>query len=235
MPRTFTLAQLKTRLDEMTDTENDTHLSANEKYAIIASACAETWDKLISSGLGEQYVTSVSFSSVAGQQEYALGTIVSAGDFYKVASIAVTESTGRNRVLPKLNPAEVYAYQPPQGAYTLKLHYIPCAPTFKTAGNFNTALTFDGISGWEEHALNVAAITVKNKREEDPSVFMRRKAELEERIQAMANTDWSEPPRVTRRHGRNRVSIYSSSSPIVGWMPRGSKIELFERALPWLG
>jgi hypothetical protein len=234
MSRSFTLAQLKTRLDEMTDTENDTHLSENEKYAIIASACAETWDKVISSGLSEQYVVPVTFSSVAGQQEYSLSSIVSAGDFYKVASLAVTESTGRNRVLPKLNPAEVYSYQPPQSVYTLKLHYIPAAPTFKTAGVFDTALTFDGISGWEEHALNTAAVTVKNKREEDPSVFLRRKAELEERIQAMANTDWSEPARVTRRNGRNRGSIYTTSSPIVGWLPRGSKIELFERSVPWL-
>lgn len=231
MARTFTLAQLTTRLEEMTDTESDTHLSANEKYAIIASACAETWDKVIAAGLADQYVKSVTFSSVAGQQEYALGTVVSAGDFYKVHSLSVTESTGRNRPISKLNPAEVFSYQPPQAAYTLKLHYIPCAPTFKTAGSFVTSLTFDGISGWEEHALCTAAMTVKAKKEDDYSIFARRKAELEQRIASMANTDWGEPARVVRRY-RKPQTPYANVTNLVGWMPRGANLELFESAYP---
>lgn len=232
MSRTFTLAQLKSRLDQMTDTESDTHLSANEKYAILASAAAETWDKITSSGLAEQFVKSVDFSTTAGTQTYAYGTIVSAGDFYKVYSVTALEGTDRYRPVRRVNPAQVFEYQPPQSVQTIRLHYVPAAPTFKTAGSFDVATTFEGINGWEEHLLVTAAITVKAKREDDYSVFARRKQELEARIQSMAHTDWSEPDRVVRRHRRNKVDPWAPISRINGWMPRGSNLELFECAYP---
>lgn len=225
MSRTVTPAQLLARLRENCDIENDTHSDDAELYGVLSSALAETWDVIVASGLAEQYVKSVTFSAVAGQLEYPLSTAVSAGDFYKVAHLYVVEGTNRLRSIPRVNPAEIEAFTPPTATSTLKLYYIPNAPTIATDGSTPTSI--EGFNGWEEHILACAEITVRKKREEDYSGAYRRKQEVEARIQRMANTDWSQPSRVVRRRSAKRILDIHNSN-ITAWGIRGGKIELYE-------
>lgn len=226
--RTFTLAELRSRLEKLTDTENDTHLSTTEKNEIIASAAAETYDKILSAGLGEKYVRSVTFNTIAGTQEYDLtsATYVPLQDFYKVHQLYVDEGNSQFRPVSRINSAEVMTFRPPTTVVAMKLFYIPCAPTFKVAGVFSDAATFDGVSGWEEHLLQTAAIAVKAKKEDDAGPYIRRKAELEQRIAFMGRTDHSEPTRVVRRRYRTNDPFSLYRGNVNAWLIRGDKLNL---------
>lgn len=211
----------------MTDTENDTHLGTSEKYAILTSAVAETWDKILSSGLGNEYVKNVAFSTVADQREYAIATVVSAGDFYKVSQMCVNEGSGSLRPIERVHPDETWGYRAPNTVVTMKLYYFPCAPVWTDGTG-----SFDGINGWEEHTLVTAAITVKAKKEDDYSVFARRKQELEKRMGTMANRDAQDPPRVIRRaRTAQRASGYFHpyNQNVSAWDIRGINFELLYR------
>lgn len=226
MPRSWTLAQLRGRLEKLTDTENDTHLSATEKNDIIAAAAAETWDRLISA-CPDQYVTTQTFNTVAGQLEYNLASVVTAGNFYKVHSLYVDEGNNQYRPVERINPAEVQSFRPPTQVVAMRLYYIPCASTFKTSGSYDDTLTFDGINGFEEHTLYTAALAIKVKREEDASVYYRRKQELEQRIARMGDADWSGPAHVVRRRRRHSADpfwVYKNN--INAWLYRNGKLEL---------
>lgn len=237
MTRQFTLDQLVSRLEKMTDAENDTHLSTTEKQEIIASSAAETWDHIVASGLGERFTKLANFSSVSGQRAYDLtsSTYIPDQDFYKLQSIYIDEGGGHLRPLERINPAEVRAFRPPPASIPVVFYYIPCAPTFKdNMGAFDGTKTFDGINGWEEHTLVTAAITVKMKKEDDYSGYARRKAELEERIAHMGSQDASQPARVTRRRGTTRAGYwYPYHGMINAYGIRGNNLELYY-SYPWV-
>ena len=225
MSRTYTRAELRTRLEQLCDIENDSHLSTTEKNEILNSAVAETWDAICDAGLGENYVTSTTFTTTSGTQEYTIGTTPNISDYYRMHGLFVVESNGQLRALQRIQPTEVLNYQaPPTSGITLKLYYIPSATKF---GSGDDAVTFNGINGWEEHTLMTAACAVKMKREEDYSVFYRRKKELEERIKSMGNVDFGEPARVSRKKLARSVNrgLFSTQN-VNAYILRGNKIEL---------
>jgi len=225
--REVTLGQLLTRLEEITDTENDTHLSTDEKYGILVSAICDVWDIITSSGQAEQYVKKVSFTTVANQLEYNFETICTDGDFYKVSSLYVNEQNGHRRPIQRVNVGEIYPFKAPQTATAMELHYIPCAPSFKSGGNYNANATWNGYNGWEELVLQTAAITVKVKKEDDAGPYRARRQELIDRISKMANTDWQEPPRVVRRRRVRQDPFLPFRNDVTAYAVRGGKLELF--------
>jgi hypothetical protein len=223
--RTQTIDFLISRMEKLCDVESDTHLSSAEKFEIMNSAIAETWDLICDSGRGEKYVKSATFASVADQTEYPLFTI--AADFYRVAQLYVVEANNNLRPLRSIPPAEVYPFKPPSTAVNMKLYYIPYSPIL------TTGQSFDGINGWEEHTLMTACCAVKLKREEDYSAYARRKQELVVRIRSLAQTDLAEPARVVQKR-RRRMDPYSLYTPFMlfnqtinAYSVRGDKIELY--------
>jgi hypothetical protein len=222
MPRTYTRLELRTRLREMTDTQNDTHLSDNELNNILDSAAAETTDQIILAGLQSENVKTVTFNSVANQLTYPLSSVVAAGDFYKVYQLYVDEGNGQRRPLPRIQSAEVLNYKPVQSAIPLILLYVPYQPKMTSDSD-----TFDGINGWEEHLLVTAAITVKAKKEDDSSVFRARKRELEGRMQTMGNRVWSEPPRVMKRRRTQTRYPWGWTKQVDAWDYIGGSIYLY--------
>lgn len=223
MARSILASELLSRLRQMTDTENDTHLTDAELYRVLTQAVSNTWDKIIAAAPGDMYVKSVTFNTVAGQQEYAFGTIVSAGDYYKLSQLYVNEGSGQYRPIGRINPAETQSYRAPTAAVPMKLYYAPCAPVWTTGSE-----SFDGINGWEEHTLNVAAEVVKKKKSDDYQPFRQAKMELEKRIADMGNQDQAEPPRVVRKRMRQSMDYYASfRNNISKYNIRGLNLELF--------
>lgn len=219
--KTFGLEELITRLEQLTDTENDGHLSASEKESIMNSAIAETWDLICDSGLGTKKEKSATFSTVSGQVEYPLFTIAS--DYYRVTNVYVNEGNGHYRPLQRINPSEVQCFKAPNSVVSMKLYYLPYSPIYIT----EDSVDFDGINGWEEHALMTAACAVKLKKEEDYSVFYRRKKELEQRIRSMANEDFGEPIRVSRKRTKRNDPFLTFNSNINAYALRGANLELY--------
>jgi hypothetical protein len=219
--RQFTIDALITRMEQLCDIENDSHFSSAEKFSIMNSAIAETWDLICDSGLAEKYVKKANFSSVAGTLEYTFASVCTDGDFYRMHRLYVVENTDQLRPLQKVNPSEIQSFRPPQSAVSLRLYYIPYSPVL-TTGQY-----FDGINGWEEHTLMTACCAVKMKKEDDYNLFYRRKKELEARIKSMSNVDLGEPIRVSRKR-RNRNDRYGALyNPINAYGVRGDKIELY--------
>ncbi len=215
--RTQTIDFLISRMEKLCDIEGDTHLSSAEKFEIMNSAIAETWDIICTNGMGEKYVTYANFSTVAGTLAYSLFTIAST--FYRIHQVYVLEGT-RMRPLTKLSPTEVQAYTAPTSAVTMRLYYLPYSPVL------TTGQTFDGINGWEEHTLMTACCAVKMKKEDDYRVYAGRKAELERRMKTMANTDLGEPMRIQRKRTRRLDPFVMFNSSINGYIIRGDSIEL---------
>lgn len=209
----------------MTDSVSDTHLSDAELYAALTSAVAETWDLILASGLGDEGVKSVTFNTVGNQLNYAIGTVVPDGDFYRVSEVYVDEGNGQRRPISRISPAEVQAFRPVQSASPIILYYIPCAPVWSTGSE-----TFDGINGWEEHTLNTAAMYVMAKKNDDQAPFQRRKSQLEARIKASANRNAADPPRVVRKNMSRRQDAWLPYNQTVSaWNIRGSNLEFYYR------
>lgn len=229
MARIVTSAELLASLREMVGAENDTSLSTTELYKALTRGVSDTWDALLSSGIGTEGVKKVTFTAVAGTQEYVLDTIVAAADFYQLRNLYALDSNGGLRPIPRVNPNETYNMRAPTEGATMKLYYFPCAPVW-TVGTEQ----FDGINGWEEHTLVCAAIYVKAKKEDDTGQFRARKRELEARMAVMANRMRAEPPRVVRRSqitnfGRRGLRGYSlpyNEGPRY-YDIRGANLELF--------
>ncbi len=219
--RTQTIDFLISRMEKLCDVENDTHLSSAEKFEIMNSAIAETWDVIINAGLGEKYIKSVSFNTVSGTLEYPIFSTVGATDFYRIHQVYVDEGSGQLRPIRRLAPAEVQTFRPPTTASTIKLYYIPYSPVL------TTGQTFDGINGWEEHTLMTACAAVKMKREEDYALYSRRKRELEARMNAMGQTDFGEPARVVRKRFRKDHYGHIFQNNINAYCLRGDKLEIY--------
>lgn len=226
--RTITLKDLRRRLQEMTSTQNDEDLSVTELNDAIVSAVAETLDHIITSGLSEQ--TTQVYDVTTSSADLDLSSAV---NFYKIVKVYVLES-GQYRPIERINLQDIYPYKPVTASVSLRILYIPYSDTMKNAdGSYNDEATFDGINGWEEHTLHTAALQVKAKKEDDASYHQRRKAELEERMAFLGNTDFSGPARVVRRRSGRRDYVLPYNSQVSAWTLRNKTISLWY-AYPWV-
>ncbi len=202
--RSVLASELLQRLREVTGTENDTHVTTQELYRALTSGVSDTWDMILSLGIGTEGVKWAEFSAVPGTQEYDLadtglwsingGSASALTDFYQVSRLLVNDSEGRRRPVSRVNPSEQYMMRAPTQAASMRLYYFPVAPSF-TVGTES----FDGINGWEEHTIMCAAIHIRRKKEDDTGQYRASKREIEERMKVMANRMRDEPPRVVRR------------------------------------
>lgn len=230
--RDIPLADLRDRLERLTDTKNSKHFTVEDKNQFLAMGVAETWDVIINTGLAEQYVKKVPFTAIQGQLEYTIDGddgIVKDDDFYKIHAIYVNEGNGHLRPVDRANFAEITYFQPPTSNVPVVFYYIPSAPTFKDEDeNWDDEATFNGINGWEEHSILTAALHMRLKDDKSNNEWLRRKLELERRIQSVATTDWSGPSRVVKRWRRNRWDPYLPFIlNVTAWSLRGGKLELY--------
>jgi hypothetical protein len=214
-------SELLTRLREAVGAENDTHVTNPELYRALTSGVQDTWDTLLSMGIGTEGVKKVNFTCIAGQQDYPKTTI--AADFYQVSRLLIVNPDGTAEPISRINPSEQYNMKAPTQGASMRLYYFPTAPVFTTG-----AETFDGINGWEEHAIQTAAIYIKAKKEDDTGQFRARKREIEARMAVMANRLRDEPPRIVRRVRPYRRGFLIPYTPTVrGYDLRGANIELW--------
>lgn len=226
MARTFTAAQLESRLRKMTDTQNDTHLTEAEMFEYLSAAQAETIDKLIQLGAGEFLTKKQTFSTVANQSDYPLSTVFSAGDFYKLLSIQA-QVNGRWVPLRRVVRESSYVLLPPAASgIQLRANYLP----YSTKISAGTDVV-DGINGFEEHTLATAAISVKAKKEEDTSPYEKLKARQEARMELQAKRDVNEPRRIVERknqwHRQWRYGLLAYNSNVHMYDIVGDNIEIY--------
>lgn len=222
MGRSVLANELAARVRNLTDSANDTHISDPEMYLALTSAVADTWDKILAAGVGQEGIKRVNFSTVANQQEYPLDTI--AADFFQLKTLYVDEGSGLLRPIGRVDPLEEQGLRPPTGQYNMRLHYVPAAPVFVTG-----AESFDGINGWEEHTVCTAALNIKAKKMDDTGPYRARIREIEARMKAMANRNQDSPPRIVRRARQAQWdrAVVPYSNKVTAWDIRGPNLELF--------
>lgn len=230
MARTITLLQLRTRVRQLTDTENDTHVSDAELNSILNNAISETYDLLIQHAPPDYFRKTVTFSTTPGTVSYQLATIIPAGDFYKLRKIYVSDgdATGPWRTLDPVQDEELVTTEAVRTTSLIRMDYIPFSPTLSLDAD-----TFDGINGWEEHAIASACADVKAKREEDISPYLRRKDQLAARIAKMAPRDAGNPQRVSRKKRRDVDIYYFHTAQAHSYKLVAGAIEIYQSRFPY--
>jgi len=226
MARTVTLAELRTRVRQRADAENDPHVTDTEINDLINNAYTSMYDRMIDSCPPDYFRTSYTFSTASGTVAYNLPS-----DFYKLRQLYSTDSTGIYRPIDQVDEVARYAFRAPDAVCSMRLDYIPVATEMD-----DDADTIDGVNGWDEVVVLTAAIDIKNKKEDDPSALLRKKAELEQRIDKMAPRDEGSPRHIVRRNhviGSSRRNWFMTNSQrqhVDGYCLVGSTIEVYRFA-----
>jgi hypothetical protein len=208
MPRTRTLAQLRTEARQYADMESSAFVSDAEVDRYVNQGLAELWHVLVQADM-DRYLSSTEIATTAGTYEYTVPA-----DFASARTLERRESSGSERTY-RLEPynvsdghsAEQYSevcthglrwtilYQGTDGTATrlrfnadpgggfFRLWYVQ-APEVLT----DDADVWDGVAGWEEWAVLWAAEQMLAKEESDPSALIRRRSELTQRVQQVAGS-----------------------------------------------
>jgi hypothetical protein len=204
MSKTYTVAELITRVQRRGDWPNSTKVTASWIQDELEVALGTLWDLLVSK-FEDYYTTTASWSTVAAQSSYALSTVVAAGDFYKLLGVDVQlggtwyaltryqlnerndfqdgsafSEYGTKRY--RLEGDNLIIQPTPQAVYPMRALYVKGAPKIAS-----TADTIDGINGWEELLVALTVRRIKASLEESTTRFDEEIATLESRITAAAD------------------------------------------------
>lgn len=207
-----TVASLILQAKNRADMVNSNFVKEDEWIRYIDNAWKELYDILVSK-FEDYYTVSSTFSVASGSSSYTLPT-----DFYKLRGVD-RSSGGSDYFALKMfnfedrNKRGVYTrYRgiEPMVKYRIMKDSLIFSPEDQAAGNYRlwyipkapdltlTTDTIDGVNGWEDYVFNAAAMKALAKEESDVSVVMAELAEINKRIEAMAqNRDTSQTERVT--------------------------------------
>lgn len=223
MALTQTLAQLRTRVRQRADIENDNHVSDSELNGLINDAIRYVVDILVNEGPDDYYAKSANVTpTTISTGIYPISTLCADADFYKVRAIYSQDGSGVYRMLAPLQEADRRLYAVANGQLDLKIEYIPLPATLSSDGD-----TFDGINGWEELVVIMAAIDVKTKREESPGILTQKRNMWEDRIKRMSVRDLGHPRRIMRNKLAQNQFGWIGTSIVDAYRVRGANIEFY--------
>lgn len=213
-----TLQNLIAQARMVTNTEVNQFITDSELTYYINSALAELDDILVSKQEDYRMQERV-FNIPQGSNTFALPSDfyqLRGVDFYAFANQPNPWQTLKRFMLKErnryANPLLRTMYGVLELFYSLEDGYIMVIPADVCAGQYRlwyvpaytyiTDLTtiipsyYDN-QAWKDYAIMDCAIVIYNKQTLDPSIFMQRKAELKQRIQAMAgHRDSGDPKRI---------------------------------------
>ena len=208
----ITLANLRTRARYRSNMENSTFVTDTEFNTYINYSINHLKDILVSKVGNDYFATVYTFSAVSGTESYSLPN-----DFYKILSVEILGNDGyyyklrRYEISEKNYGASPINYNIPDLRYRLRSDSILLTP-FNYLGNRTIKLTYvpvptdlssdsdtlNGLNGWDEYVVLMAARKALVKEEQDVSQVDQELSMLNQRIEAMAdNRDESNPMRVS--------------------------------------
>lgn len=209
MPRTRTLAELRTEARQYADMESSDFVSDTEVNRYVNQGLAELWHVLVQSNT-TRYAAQTEITTVAGAYEYTVPAdfanaimverLSGSGseDAYRLEPYELTEghASGSRAWLDNSRDLRwTIVYQGTDGTGTrlrfnadpssgyVRLWYVAAPEVLD-----NDADEWDGVAGWEEWAVLWAAEQMLAKEESDPSMLIRRRAELTKRINQIAGS-----------------------------------------------
>ncbi len=202
----ITLAQLRTESRQRADMSNSEFVSDSELNSYINNSLSELHDMLIQAYDGDYYVNEVEFTTSGNASEYALSSVIPAGDFYKLRGIDAKLNNSywftlapfmfneRNRdqdttarlgivnVKYRLVGSNIMFTPIPDDNIPVKIWYIPIAQVLSSDSD-----SFDDMNNFSEYVIVDAAIKMLQKEESDVSVLSAQKVALKRRIEEVAN------------------------------------------------
>lgn len=219
-----TLAQLRADARERADMTNSVFVSDATFNGWINDGIKELWDKL-TEAVEDYALTQFAFTITSGN------TVNCPSDFYKLRGIDDLSDSNNPKTVRKFMFAErneystnrlgvpydifsevyyrlvgsrIFFMPPEQAARAYQLWYVPVATTLTLDAD-----TFDGINGWYEYPVLIAARKALAKEESDTTEINRQLKEQTDRIDALKGSrDQNGPERVSRvrnRGGNNRL------------------------------
>jgi len=213
MARTFTLAQLATRVRERADCENSDFISDTELYSFISASYGELYDLLVKAN--PDYVQKEeTFTGTGSTRTFQVAT-----DYYGTVAIdyKVDATNGIFQPLRRLQGSERNAFSytggGPSAAYRFQYNsttpsrpYVELLPTPSNGDTYrhiyivapadltSASQTVDGVSGWEEYIVIDAAMKCLQKEESSTTHLERQKAAMLSRIEEMAENRTLDQP-----------------------------------------
>ncbi len=202
---------------------SNNHVDDDEIDDLVNDGLTEHWDLLVACAPPDYYAAYEDIPVEAGTFVYPLPS-----DFYRLRQVSVQEATDEFRPLGSLQDADIQRYRIPNTDAVVRMRYIPAAPRLEQDSD-----TVDGVNGWEELIVLVAAIDVLNKRGQDPSSLVMKRDRFIERMKLNIQRDATEAPRVRRARQRehDRFRIYQNT--VDGYILRAGNIELYRYAGLW--
>lgn len=214
MPRTRTLAELRSDSRQLADQENSTFISDAELNRYVNQSMAELWQLLVSADQ-DRYLSETDIVTTTGTERYTLPADFLAVRFVRrMQSLSPPNEWGiliREFPLQEVDRHSWPWYGGTNGAYT-NVRYRVISQGVDGAdtriwfrpdpGNYtyrvyyvssppelvNDADEFDGVAGWEEWVALDAAIKMMQKEESDPSILMAQRQRVEDRIKVSAGS-----------------------------------------------
>ncbi len=207
MAKTFTLAEIRTRVRETSDMEGmDTttgHIDDTELDGYINQSFSKLYDILVQKGI-YQYETTNDFTGT-GVATYSLPA-----DFYAPGSVFYVDSERLNPI-KEIQLSEIHLYKttavnrssayrvhgsviefyPPPSGGTYRMYYAPAYTTLSADGD-----TVDGVNGWEEFIVLDSAVKCLMKENSPSDDLLRERQMLLDRVDAMAKNKRQGPFRI---------------------------------------
>ncbi len=204
MARTFTLAQLRTRVRERADMENSEFCSDAEINRYISASHAELYDILVNAD-PERYMREQTITGDGSTKDFAV-----ASDYYGTIGVDYLIDTGQHVELRRAFGREINRFHHTVSSQGLVWHPIyntttPTTPMLRIlpppeSGTYRHRYTVspsdlttdadivDGVSGWEEYIVLDAAMKCLEKEESPTGALERKKLALVQRIEIMAES-----------------------------------------------
>lgn len=229
MARTVSLLEMREDVVEQCDLPTpsaSTFITTSRLNRWIAQSTRRFIGMLLSC-LGDRYFEAPhDFDTEVGTAQYDLPD-----DFYQLFSVAVlwdgnmmpihpatADELGygegdyvRHDTVPgyRVLGSKIEMVPVPERVYSVRLRYAPTKIAFNDIGVPIADLTddshyIDGINGWEEWIVQDTCVKAKAKSDEDPSLFMAMKAEIEADIKAYASKRDRGPKRIREVYNGSR-------------------------------
>lgn len=228
----ITLGELKTQSRFRANMENSQFITDLELTTYINASVAELQDLLISTYGTQYYTINTLFTTVGQQKDYALDTVapnmyklegvdakINSSDFFTLRPFNFNE---RNRndsfsswglltgptIRYRLVGSNLSFSPAPDGAYQIKVWYIPFAPKLSSDAD-----SLADYNQYAEYVIVDAAIKMMQKEESDVQVLLVQKAALIKRIVEMAqNRDAGQPESISDIYAENNDYYFYQGS-----------------------
>jgi len=224
MAASVTLANLIARVRFEADFQNSQRATDADITQLINTHYAELYDRLVASGPPDYYKSSTTLTTVAGTLGYALPA-----DFRSVLAVLASDTaSGRLFPIHPMREGQRGAYVPPQGVYPVVVEYIPTPVVLVL-----TTDTIDGVSGWDELVVQLAARALMRRDRRDTSQFDVSVSEARARVMSNAPKRDSSGPRYVQDVEESDNGLYAGFQGVNAWTLNGTTLNLYQTSPSW--